>query len=130
MKLSDLRSSPKSRENPNSELEVTEDMILISQDRTRYCRIHEGKYIFGQFKGIGRIDQPAHGAGKRHAHHDDKNGNRISVVNDDGTSSHGWTGKLDKGFANTLRDKHGFKIPSNNIVEWIELSEKTELLLG
>ena len=127
MKIRDLEEAVK---NHTRNIKMSESIVLINEDRTQYCVIREGKYFVGPFKGQGRIDLPTHGRGKRHGHHDDKHGHRISVVNDDGTSSHGWIGKLDKGFADTLRNKHGFKIAKNNIVECLELNEQTQLLLG
>lgn len=68
----------------------------------------------GRFDSSIRIDQT-------HAHVHAKNGNEYGVVNFDGSASHGTKCLLHKDDANTLRNK-GFKIGSDNIVEWFVIS--------
>ena len=91
-------------------------------------RLDEGKWIRGRFDSNIRIDYPTHGVGQTHAHVHARNGNEYGVINFDGTASHGTKCQLHKDDANALRNK-GAKISSDNIVEWIVISNGPTFLV-
>lgn len=105
------------------------DRVLLASDNAS-VELYEGrKWIAGRFdRNIG-IDQPSHGVGQQHAHVLGRNGNKIVVVNLDGTGSHGTKGRLHNDDAAALRAR-GFIIGPDNIVEWYTLNDQPELLLG
>jgi hypothetical protein len=103
--------------------------ILISSDQSTFQLLDEGKWVQGRFDGNIRIDKPTHGVGQTHAHVYGRNGEKIGVVNLDGSSSHGTKCRLSDADADALRNI-GFKIPTGNIVEWLELPTQPEMLFG
>lgn len=105
------------------------DEVLVSEDNATFERLDEGKWVKGRFDKNIRIDQPTHGVGQSHAHVYGRKGNEIGVVNLDGSSSHGTQCRLSDEDADALRAR-GFPIRSSNIVEWIVLDTRPQLLLG
>lgn len=105
------------------------DSVIISTDSENYLLHEDRKWISGRFpRNIG-IDKANYGAGQEHAHIYGRKGNQVVVVNFDGTRSHGTRGRIHKKDANALRDK-GYKIPMNNIVEWIVIDNWSKLIVG
>lgn len=89
------------------------------------------KWVPGRFdRNIG-IDQPSHlqGNGQVHAHVYGRRGEEVGVVNLNGTPSHGSQFRLHPKDADALRAR-GFQIPIDNLVEWMRLTFKVQLLLG
>lgn len=103
--------------------------VYIVSDEENYELYEDRKWVKGRFENNIGLDQPTHGRGQQHAHVLGRKGDEILAVNRDGSSSHGKPGKLHKKDAEALRAR-GFDIPSNNIVEWILLPEKQQLLFG
>jgi hypothetical protein len=91
--------------------------------------LEEGKWVKGRFDTSIRIDQPTHlqGDGQKHAHLFARNGQQYGVVNLDGTASHGAQCKVHPDDAAALL-KRNFKLPPNNIVEWIVLESGPQFL--
>ena len=92
--------------------------------------LEEGKWVKGRFNNSVRIDQPTHlqGAGQTHAHLFACNGQQYGVVNLDGTASHGEKCKVHPDDAAALL-KQNFKLPPNNIVEWVALESSLQFLV-
>jgi len=110
-----------------NDLEVI-DLIMLPGENKECEVLREGKWVRGRFDRNIRIDQPTHGVGQTHAHIYGRKGDVIGVVNFDGTGSHGTQVRLHKQDADELRGR-GFKINSDNIVEWLELAEQPGQLL-
>ena len=109
-------------------LPVITDIVITTDGATSEV-LNEGKWIPGRFDRNIRIDQPSHGAGQMHAHVLGRKGEEIGVVNFDGSGSHGTKCRLSNGDAEALRAR-GFQIRPGNIIEWVLITEKFQLLLG
>lgn len=105
----------------NPHVFLDEIIIFYPNEKTTYI-IQEGKWIKTKSNNNIRIDNPTHGAGQTHAHIYGRKGDKIGVVNIDGSPSHGSKLKLTKKDADTLIG-HGFKIPNNRIIEWIHVKD-------
>jgi hypothetical protein len=105
------------------------DQVLVARGGTEIDILQEGKWINGRFDRNIRIDQPTHGVGQAHAHVLGRKGDQLGVVNFDGSSSHGTKMRLDKKDADALRNA-GVAVRSDNIVEWIVLTDQPEILFG
>lgn len=107
------------------------DEVLLTSDGASLEILREGKWISGRFNQNIRIDQPTHlhGDGKTHAHVYGRKGDEIGVVNVDGSPSHGTQVRIHDRDASALRAR-GFSIPPTNIVEWLRLRERRQVLLG
>jgi hypothetical protein len=108
------------------------DEIIVSMPDTGIELLREGKWIKGRFDRNIRVDQPTHllGKGQPGAHvYGRKDKKLVLVVNMDGTGSHGTKGRLHAKDADALRAR-GFKIPKDNIIEWMEASEQATVLFG
>lgn len=103
--------------------------VLITTDGSATEVLHEGKWVTGRFDRNIRIDQPTHGAGQTHAHVLGRKGEEIGIVNFDGSGSHGTKCRLSNDDADALRAR-GFQIRPGNIVEWMLITGKYQLLLG
>lgn len=92
--------------------------------------LEEGKWVKGRFDRSIRIDQPTHlqGDGQKHAHLFARNGQQYGIVNLDGTASHGATCRVHPDDAEALL-KRDFRLPQNNIVEWIALESGLQFLI-
>lgn len=104
-----------------------DELFFPSEDNaTPLC---EG-WINGRFNRNIRIDSGSHlEGGDIHAHVFGRRKNQILAVKLDGSGSHGTKGKLDPADADALRRK-GFKIRSDNIVEWFVIGSDSQILLG
>ena len=106
------------------------DEVILTEDDSTSSLLKEGNIIRGgRFGRNIRIDQPKHGAGQTHAHVMGRKDNQIVVVNIDGSGSHGTKGKLHPKDADALRAR-GFRIRSDNVVEWVVYKDQQlELLM-
>lgn len=112
-----------------SKLPVLTGFAVCSGEKTANLLV-EGKWVQRGIKGSIRIDPPSHGVGQTHAHLFALKGSEYGVVNFDGTGSHGTpkNSRIQDDHADVLR-KAGFKIPLDNLVEWLAIADGQQLLL-
>jgi len=112
-----------------SKLPVLTGFAVLNGERAVRLLV-EGKWVQRGIKGKIRIDQPSHGVGQAHAHLFALKGNEYGVVNFDGTGSHGTpkNSRIQDDHADALR-KAGFKIPPDNLVEWVAVADGQQFLV-
>ena len=96
------------------------DGVFLTDDGLAARYLSEGKWVTGHFPDNIRIDRATHLlSGDQHAHVYGRKGKLVGVINFDGTKSHGGDSfRLHDNDAAALRQL-GYKVPVNNIVEWI-----------
>jgi hypothetical protein len=96
------------------------DEVFLTEDGATAQCLREGQRIDGRFNCNIRIDRATYRlSGDQHAHVYGLHDKLVGVLNFDGTRSHGGESfRLDKKDAAALRQR-GFRVPENNIVEWI-----------
>lgn len=113
----------------NSSLPLLTAFVVVPPNQIAILLV-EGKWVKGRFDNSIRIDQPTHmqGNGKTHAHLFARNGDQYGIVNLDGTASHGVKCKIHPNDAAALV-KRNFKLPPDNIVEWVAVESEPQFLI-